>query len=116
MASKLPANPLTDCSFQATKPVIELIRYQRKDGTEPFTDWLRGLRDKTAAARIRVRLHQIEAGNFGDCNSVGPGDRVTFGRSGGTTAFPPTGGDKKTQPADIVRAQTLWTEWKERQP
>ncbi len=127
MTLRSPGFPLTDCSLQATVPVIELLRYQRDDGTEPFTDWLRSLRDKVAAARIRVRLHQIEAGNFGDCKSVGggvterrihvgPGYRVYFGRYGSTIVLLLCGGDKKTQPADIVRAQTLWTEWKERQP
>lgn len=117
---------LTESSLKDTKPVIELLRYQQEDGHEPFTDWITTLRDKVAAARIRVRLHQIEAGNFGDSKSVGarvaelripigPGYRVYYGRYGSTVVILLCGGDKKTQAADIVRAQDLWTEWRQRQ-
>ena len=51
--------------------MIEIFRYQREDGREPFTEWLDALRDKAAQARIRVRLRQVQAGNFGDCEPVG---------------------------------------------
>ena len=50
---------------------MELLRYRRVDGKEPFTEWLDGLRDKAASARIRIRLRRIEAGNLGDCEPVG---------------------------------------------
>lgn len=53
--------------------MIELLRYQRADGREPFTDWLNGLRDKITQARIRIRLRQVQAGNFGNCEPVGEG-------------------------------------------
>ena len=53
--------------------MIELLRYQREDGDVPFTRWLEGIRDKVAQARVRVRLRQIQAGNIGDCESVGDG-------------------------------------------
>ena len=52
---------------------MELLRYRRVDGKEPFTEWLDGLRDKAASARIRIRLRRIEAGNLGDCEPVGEG-------------------------------------------
>jgi putative addiction module killer protein len=116
---------LTLRSFQATS-AVQLLRYQREDGSEPFTDWLTRLRDKSAAARIRLRLRQIEAGNFGDSKSVGagvtearvhagPGYRVYYGRHGDTIVILLCGGDKKTQPSDIERARELWLEWKARQ-
>jgi len=106
--------------------VIDLLRYQREDGHEPFTDWLAGIRDKVAAARIRVRLRQVEAGNFGDCDAVGEGVielrihvgagyRVYCGRHGKTVVILLCGGDKSTQPRDIKRAKELWSEWKRRQ-
>jgi putative addiction module killer protein len=47
--------------------------YQREDGSEPFTEWLNGLRDFKAQARIRVRLKHLALGNLGDCESVGQG-------------------------------------------
>lgn len=106
--------------------MIELLRYRRDDGCEPFTDWLNGLRDKVAQARIRIRLRQVQAGNFGDSEPVGEGVielrvhvgagyRVYFGRHGKTIVLLLCGGDKSSQTADIKRAKALWSEWKRRQ-
>ena len=106
--------------------MIELFRYQRDDGREPFTEWLNGLRDKLAQARIRIRLRQVQAGNFGDCESVGEGVielrvhvgagyRVYCGRHGKAVVLLLCGGDKGSQTADIKRAKELWSEWKRRQ-
>ena len=53
--------------------MINLVRYQQTNGDEPLSDWLNGVRDKMAQARIRIRLRQVEAGNFGDCEAVGEG-------------------------------------------
>jgi putative addiction module killer protein len=53
--------------------MIQLLRYQREDGREPFTEWLNGLRDLKAQARIRMRLNHLALGNFGDCEPVGEG-------------------------------------------
>ena len=105
--------------------MIELLRYQRDDGREPFSEWLTGLRDKIAQARIRVRLRQVEAGNFGDCEPVGEGVielrihlgagyRVYCGRHGKTVVLLLCGGDKGSQVADIKRAKEMWSEWKRR--
>ena len=51
--------------------MINLVRYQQTNDDEPLWDWLNGVRDKIAQARIRIRLRQVEAGNFGDCEAVG---------------------------------------------
>ncbi len=106
--------------------MIELLRYQREDGREPFTEWLNALRDKAAQARIRLRLRQVEAGNFGDSRPVGEGVielrvhvgagyRVYFGRHGMAVVLLLCGGDKGSQAADIRQAKALWNEWKRRQ-
>lgn len=106
--------------------MIELLRYQRDDGREPFTEWLNAMRDKVAQARIRIRLRQVQAGNLGDCEPVGdgvielrvhigPGYRVYCGRHGKTVLILLCGGDKGSQVADIKQARMLWTEWKRRQ-
>jgi len=106
--------------------MIELLRYQREDGREPFTDWLDVVRDKVAQARIRVRLRQVQAGNFGDCEPVGEGVielrvhvgagyRVYCGRHGKAVVLLLCGGDKGSQAADIKLAKELWSEWKRRQ-
>ena len=52
---------------------MNFSRYQQTNGDEPLSDWLNGVRDKMAQARIRIRLRQVEAGNFGDCEAVGEG-------------------------------------------
>lgn len=106
--------------------MIELFRYQREDGRQPFTEWLSGLRDKLAQARIRIRLRQLQAGNFGDCAAVGEGVielrvhigagyRVYCGRHGKAVVLLLCGGDKSSQAADIRQARIFWAEWKERQ-
>jgi putative addiction module killer protein len=106
--------------------VVDLFRYQRENGSEPFTDWLVGMRDKAAAARIRIRLRQVEAGNFGDWNAVGEGVielrihigagyRVYCGRHGKTVVVLLCGGDKSTQGRDIELAKGFWSAWKQRQ-
>lgn len=106
--------------------MMQLLRYQREDGREPFSEWLNGLRDKMAQARIRLRLRQVEAGNLGDCEPVGEGVlelrvhagagyRVYCGRHGKTVVLLLCGGDKASQVRDIEQAKQLWTEWKRRQ-
>ena len=106
--------------------MIEILRYRREDGREPFTEWLDDLRDKAAQARIRVRLRQVQAGNFGDCEPVGggvielrvhigAGYRVYCGRHGRAIVILLCGGDKSSQAPDIKRAIELWSEWKGRQ-
>jgi putative addiction module killer protein/probable addiction module antidote protein len=95
---------------------MELLRYQRQDGREPFTEWLAALRDKSAEARIRIRLRRIEAGNLGDCEPVGEGVselrvhvgagyRVYFGRHGQRVIILLCDGDKGTQATDIKAAK-----------
>ncbi len=106
--------------------MIELLRYQREDGCEPVTEWLDAVRDRSAQARIRIRLRQVEAGNFGDSEPVGEGVielriqigagyRVYCGRYGASVVLLLCGGDKGSQAADIKRAKALWSEWKRRQ-
>ena len=106
--------------------MIDLFRYQHDDGREPFTEWLDSIRDKVAQARIRVRLRQVQAGNFGDCEPVGEGVielrihvgagyRAYCGRHGQTVVILLCGGDKNGQAADIRRAKDLWSKWKGRQ-
>lgn len=105
--------------------MIELVRYQREDGREPFTDWLRALRDGAAKIRIATRLRQVEAGNLGDSKAVGdgvielrihlgPGYRIYCGPHGDQWIILLCGGDKSSQDKDIARAKEMWSEWKRR--
>jgi putative addiction module killer protein len=104
---------------------IKLLEYLTANGRNPFREWLEGLRDRQARAKIRVRLNRIRLGNFGDCKSVGggiselriphgPGYRVYFGRRGDTVVILLYGGDKKTQSSDIALAQANWDEYLQR--
>lgn len=106
-------------------PSFEILRYTTARGEEPLTEWLRGLRDKTAQARIRMRLRRLEAGLFGDCQPVGegvlelrdpsgPGYRVYLGRSGTVVVILLCGGTKRTQSEDIRTARAYWADWKRR--
>lgn len=107
--------------------MFEVLRYQTEDGRQPFTEWLATIEDKALQAKIRVRLRRLEAGLFGDCESVGDGVlelrehagagwRIYFGRSGRAVVVLLTGGSKRTQAKDIGAAKTMWADWKRRQP
>jgi putative addiction module killer protein len=107
-------------------PAEQEVRvYARSDGSEPFTEWLRELRDGATRNRIRQRIARIRLGNFGDVRSVGdgvqelrihlgPGYRVYFGRAGDAVIILLCGGDKGTQDRDIERAQEYWRDHRSR--
>lgn len=105
---------------------MQLFRYQRADGTEPFTEWLDGFRDKAIQARIRVRLQRLAAGNPGDVKPVaggvselrlhvGPGYRIYLSQQGARWILLLCGGDKSSQSRDIAKAQDYLADWKARQ-
>ena len=86
--------------------------------TDEFSDWLHRLRDANAVARIVGRIRRIEIGNPGDTRGVGhgilemridygPGYRIYYVHRGAQIVILLCGGDKRTQPKDIKRAQKL---------
>ena len=86
--------------------------------TEIFAQWLDGLRDVRARARVQVRVERLAAGNPGDVEPVGegvselridygPGYRVYFKKHGREVVILLAGGDKRTQSADIKTALRL---------
>ena len=106
-------------------PKIKLLEYVIQDGKNVFRTWIRNLKDKTARARIRVRLNRIRLGNFGDCKPVGegvnelridygPGYRVYFARSDFAVVILLCGGTKKKQSEDIKLAQKFWADYRRR--
>ena len=102
-----------------------VLVYSRSDGREPFTQWLRGLRDGKTRNRIRQRIARVRLGNFGDARSVGegvhelriqfgPGFRIYFGHEGDAVVILICGGDKGTQARDIERAHDYWRDYRSR--
>ena len=50
--------------------------------TDVFVEWLDGLRDIQARARVQVRIERLAAGNHGDVEPVGEGVselRINYG-------------------------------------
>ena len=86
--------------------------------TEEFERWLNRLRDRTARAKILIRIRRFAFGNPGDVRPVGtgvsemridhgPGYRVYFVRRGPVPVLILCGGDKTTQERDINRAKEM---------
>ena len=88
-----------------------------------FKEWVSGLKDARARARIAARVRRAELGNFGDSKSVGggvsemridhgPGYRLYFTVRGQSLILLLCGGDTRTQVTDIRRAQQMLSELK----
>lgn len=86
--------------------------------TAEFAQWLDGLRDMKARARVQARLDRMAEGNPCDVKPVGegvselridfgPGYRVYFKSRGHEIIILLAGGDKKTQANDIKVALRL---------
>jgi putative addiction module killer protein len=104
---------------------LQILHYTTADGRDVVMQWLGGLRDLTAQARILARIGRMAGGGFGDCKPVGggvwelridhgPGYRVFYARIEDRVVLLLAGGDKRTQKADIRRAQDYLKDWQER--
>ena len=86
--------------------------------TEVYRDWINELKDRSARARIQVRVDRLAHGNPGQHRNltnglselkidVGPGYRVYYTQRGEELIILHVGGDKSSQQNDIARAQEL---------
>ena len=86
--------------------------------TREFAEWIDGLGDVRARARILVRIERLAAGNPGDVRPVGegvsemridygPGYRVYYKKIGNASVVLLAGGDKSAQEKDIRSALRL---------
>ena len=85
--------------------------------TATFADWLQGLRDVSARARIVARIRRAQGGHLGDVKhfdgigemriDYGPGYRLYFVQRGAELVILLCGGDKRRQAADIAKAKRL---------
>ena len=83
-----------------------------------FTAWLDGLADVSTRGVVLARIKRLERGLMGDVEPagkgvselrihVGPGWRLYFTQRGAQLVILLHGGSKRTQKADIKRAQSL---------
>jgi putative addiction module killer protein len=97
--------------------------YRDKFGKEPYTIWIKSLKDSTTKARIEQRVRRIENGNFGNHKSVGegvwelkldfgPGYRVYFVHENDQIVILLCAGSKNSQQRDVAQAQSYWKEYK----
>lgn len=107
--------------------LVEIRRYQTAEGKVPLSEWMHGLRDGRARARIVARLDRLSVGLSGDWKNVGdgvcelridygPGYRVYYGQDGESLILLLCGGDKRTQAKDIEKAHDYWKDYKTRKP
>lgn len=86
--------------------------------TIEFANWIDGLRDSRARAKVLVRIERLAAGLAGDAKPVGygvselriqqgPGYRVYYVRAGRELIILLAGGDKSSQKKDIKMAIQL---------
>jgi putative addiction module killer protein len=98
----------------------KVVHYLTADGVDPFDRWTDSIDQKTFD-KIVIRLKRVRQGNFGHHGPVGEGvselkerdgaaHRVYYGRDGDKVVLL-TGGNKKTQAKDIVRAKTYWKDY-----
>ncbi|MDR3799504.1 MAG: type II toxin-antitoxin system RelE/ParE family toxin [Terracidiphilus sp.] len=103
----------------------EIRHYLTQNDKDVFMEWRRKLRDTQAKIAIDRRINRIEVENFGDhrfCRDgvwelridVGRGYRVYYAIAGTQVVLLLSGGDKRTQDADIDRACEYWADWQER--
>jgi putative addiction module killer protein len=99
--------------------------YKTEDGSEPFIEWLKSLKDMDTQALIFQRLQRIKGGSFGDCDPihdglwefkihVGPGFRLYYTLAGKTVILIVAGGIKRTQKKDIKQALVYLQDYKRR--
>jgi putative addiction module killer protein len=94
---------------------MEIVHYRTEAGADIFQEWVDSLRDQRARIAILRRIDRAAHGNFGDHRScrdgvfemrvdVGPGYRVYYFQHGRMLVVLLSGGDKRTQDADIDNA------------
>ena len=105
--------------------IFELRVYVTKNGHSPFNDWLKGLRDLRARARVDIRLNRVRLGNLGDYVSIGdgvfelrifygPGYRVYYSQERDNVILLLLGGTKGTQKRDIQIAKAYLANYRKR--
>ena len=101
--------------------------YTDEQGRSPYAQWLDGLRDARARARIIMQVDRMELSLLGDVEPIGeglselrihygPGYRVYYGREAQHAYLLLCGGNKSSQKEDIKQAKANWADHKRRYP
>lgn len=104
---------------------IEILHYLSPSGRDLFEEWLGGLADARAQAKIATPISRLAVGNFGDGKPVrgsvcelridwGRGYRVYYVMIGMSRLLLLCGGDKRRQTSDIERAVKYFADYRER--
>ena len=99
------------------------VIYSTSAGVEPYTEYVDSLRDRSGAAKIRLRVTFAELGNLGDHKRIahgvielrinyGPGYRVYAALHGRELIVLLCAGDKSSQPKDAKKAVKYWEDFK----
>lgn len=90
----------------------------------PYESWYSQISDVRLRLAVDKRLERVEAGNYGDCESVGGGVlelrfqafgvRIYFAEIGGVVVILLCAGDKASQKKDITKAKEYWAEFNSR--
>ncbi len=99
--------------------------YETKEGKAPFLKWFTSVKNKGIQTVIDARIARVRLGNFGDSRSLGkniyelrihisPGIRIYYGLAGDKIVLLLSGGFKKSQSQDILKAREYWQEYNER--
>jgi len=104
----------------------QVLIYDLENGKEPFTSWLKSIKDNITQARIKSAILRLSNGNFSDIKKLnsdiselrlhfGSGYRVYFSELDKIIILLLCGGDKSTQSKDIKKASMYLKNYKEQQ-
>ena len=101
--------------------------YQTAKGKKPFGEWLAGLSDKRAQAKLLARINRASLGNFGDWKALkdtgglcemrdpyGPGYRIYYKVVGKRLILLLAGSSKRDQAATIAKAVAYLEDYERR--
>jgi putative addiction module killer protein len=99
---------------------LTVVEYIREDESNPYREWFDGL-DAQAAAKVATAALRLEMGNTSRIGAIGeyridwgPGYRIYMAKDGNALIILFGGGTKRSQRADIRRAEGLFAEYKAR--
>ncbi len=105
----------------------EVEEYQTATGKKPFSEWLSGVSDKRAQAKLLARINRASLGNFGDWKALkdtrglcemrehyGPGFRIYYKITGKRLILLLAGSVKRNQDATIAKAIAYLEDYEQR--